>query len=99
MLGDEEKEYFRRLMWRVAEFSGVELITYCVMSNHVHLLVRVPLEVALSDHEILERVVRYYGKREPWVQTLEESVRRNGTLSSSVRKRLLARMGDVCRII
>ncbi|MGB0578151.1 MAG: transposase [Limisphaerales bacterium] len=95
LLGDEEKEYFRRLMWRLAEFSGVEIITYCVMSNHIHLLVRVPTGVELSDRGILERVVRYYGKREPWVQTIVESVRRDGSLPASVRERLLARMGNV----
>ena len=33
-LGHKEKEFFRRMMWKVAEFSGVEIITYCVMSNH-----------------------------------------------------------------
>ncbi|MGI9240187.1 MAG: transposase [Verrucomicrobiales bacterium] len=39
---DEEKEAFRILMWRLARFSGVEIQTYCVMSNHFHLLVRIP---------------------------------------------------------
>ena len=29
-------------MWRMAKFSGVEVLTYCVMGNHFHLLVRVP---------------------------------------------------------
>jgi len=39
---DEEKEAFRLLMWRMAKFSGVEVLAYCVMGNHFHLLVRVP---------------------------------------------------------
>ena len=29
-----EKEAFRVLMWRMAKFSGVEVLTYCVMGNH-----------------------------------------------------------------
>ncbi len=29
-------------MWRMAEFCGVKLLTYCVMDNHFHVLVRVP---------------------------------------------------------
>ena len=42
LFGDEEKEAFRLLMWRLAKFSGVEVLTYCVMGNHFHLLIRIP---------------------------------------------------------
>ena len=42
LFGDEEKEAFRLLMWRMAKFSGVEILTYCVMGNHFHLLIRIP---------------------------------------------------------
>ncbi|NNJ43725.1 MAG: chemotaxis protein CheW [Akkermansiaceae bacterium] len=42
LLGSEEKEALRRMMWRMAEFCGVKLLTYCVMDNHFHMLVRVP---------------------------------------------------------
>ena len=42
VFGDVEKEAFRRLMWRMAKFSGVEVLTYAVMGNHFHLLVKVP---------------------------------------------------------
>ncbi len=44
LLGSEEKEAFRRIMWRMAEFCGVKLLTYCVMDNHFHVLVRVPAQ-------------------------------------------------------
>jgi REP element-mobilizing transposase RayT len=42
VFGEVEKEAFRRLMWRMAKFSGVEVLTYAVMGNHFHLLVKVP---------------------------------------------------------
>ena len=42
VFGEVEKEAFRRLMWRLAKFSGVEILTYALMSNHFHLLVKVP---------------------------------------------------------
>lgn len=42
IFGDTEKEAFRRLMWRMAKFSGVRVLTYAVMGNHFHLLVSVP---------------------------------------------------------
>ncbi|MBE2286549.1 MAG: transposase [Prosthecobacter sp.] len=39
---DVEKEALRRLLWKMAEFSGVRLVTYCIMGNHFHALVDVP---------------------------------------------------------
>ena len=39
---DVEKEALRRVMWRMAEFSGLKVVTYCLMSNHFHLLAEVP---------------------------------------------------------
>ncbi|MCX6856794.1 MAG: chemotaxis protein CheW [Verrucomicrobia bacterium] len=39
---DVEKEALRRLLWKMAEFSGVRLVTYCIMGNHFHALAEVP---------------------------------------------------------
>ncbi|MDB6006634.1 MAG: hypothetical protein JWR15_3621 [Prosthecobacter sp.] len=39
---DVEKEALRRILWRMAEFSGVKVVTYCLMRNHFHLLAEVP---------------------------------------------------------
>ena len=37
-----EREALRRVIWRMAEFSGIKVVTYCLMSNHFHLLAEVP---------------------------------------------------------
>src|SRR6056297_3006778 len=42
LFGDIEKEAFRKMMRRLERFSGVEILTYAVMGNHFHLLLRVP---------------------------------------------------------
>jgi len=42
LLGDLEKEAFRRMMWRMSEFAGVEILTYALMDNHFHILLKVP---------------------------------------------------------
>ena len=42
LFGDEDKEAFRKIMWRISRFSGVEVLTYAVMDNHFHILIRVP---------------------------------------------------------
>ena len=41
LFGDEEKEGLRKLIWKMATFFGVRVLTYCVMDNHFHVLVRV----------------------------------------------------------
>ncbi|MCH7229044.1 transposase, partial [Haloferula sp. A504] len=42
LFGEVEKEAFGRVMRRLERFAGVEILTYAVMGNHFHLLVRVP---------------------------------------------------------
>jgi putative transposase len=37
-----EKEALRRVIWRMAEFCGLKVVTYCLMGNHFHLLAEVP---------------------------------------------------------
>ena len=57
--GDREKEVLRKQIWKVSAFCGVEVLTYCIMSNHFHVLVRTPnrSEVEeLSDKEIIRRM-------------------------------------------
>ena len=42
LFDDVDKEALRRVIWRMAEFSGIKVVTYCLMSNHFHLLAEVP---------------------------------------------------------
>ncbi len=39
---DLEKEALKRVIWRMAEFAGLKVVTYCVMGNHFHVLIEVP---------------------------------------------------------
>ena len=52
-LDDDEKTLFVERLWRVARFSCVEVLAYCFMSNHFHILVYVPDPRDLSDDELL----------------------------------------------
>lgn len=57
-LGQDEKEQFRSYMRMYEKFTGCRVLTYCLMCNHVHMLVEVtpwPPE-RLTDEELLERV-------------------------------------------
>ena len=42
LLDDEAKEVFMKMVRAYENLLGVEVLTFCVMSNHFHLLVRVP---------------------------------------------------------
>jgi len=94
LLGDLEKERLRIMFRQNADFAGVEVITHCVMSNHFHLLVRVPKERKVPDEEILRRVQAYYPPKNATRVALEEAME-TGALSDSVRQRFLDRMGDL----
>lgn len=95
LLGELEKEQLRLLLWQQAEFCGVELITYCLMSNHMHLLVRIPVRSGLSDLELVERATSFYGRKSPYVQTLAQALIDQGRLPVDLRSGLANRMGDI----
>src|SRR5690554_5232348 len=63
VFGPHEKEVFRRMVREYAAFCGVRVLTFCLMSNHFHLLLAVPRrpENALTDEELIERVRALYG--------------------------------------
>ncbi|MCX6863846.1 MAG: transposase, partial [Verrucomicrobia bacterium] len=42
LLDDLAKQRLVDLLFPLAQFCGVEIITYCMMSNHFHLLIRIP---------------------------------------------------------
>jgi len=50
VLGDEEKAEFIRLMRLYEKLCQVRVLTYCLMSNHFHLLVCLILSVPLLKH-------------------------------------------------
>lgn len=95
LLGDLDKEHLRRLLWQQAAFSGLEVITYCLLSNHIHLLLRVPPGGDASDPQLVERARAYYGPTSLYVQTLQHALSALGSLPEDLRTGLVERMGDV----
>ena len=99
LFGDLEKETFRKQLWQIADFCGVQVLTYAVMSNHFHIEVRVPKTVPVDDSELLRRFAALYPTPTRY-QTAQISVIRkqladNGPAAVAWRKRMLALMGDV----
>ena len=58
IMGAPEKEQFRLFLREYEQFCGVRVLTYCLMSNHFHLLVEIPKRPdPLPDpEEILKRL-------------------------------------------
>lgn len=98
--GEGEKQRFRELSQAYAEFSGIQIVAWCLMDNHFHLLLRVPPNAAeeavkLGEEEILRRLRLIY--RENQVAEIERVLGQCNTEES--RRRILEvytkRMGDL----
>ena len=62
-LGQAEKDYLVRLMREYEQFTGVRVLTYCMMSDHFHLLLEVPPrpQETLGDQELLAKLRKIPG--------------------------------------
>ena len=83
---------------RSAEFSGVDVVTYALMDNHIHLCVRVPEQREVGAGEVVRRVGVLYGARRR--EALERDLavlRREGRLDEAEAEleRYRRRMGDL----
>ena len=60
----DEREHFRMLMRICEKFTGCRVLSYCLMSNHFHLLLEVPpMPVGgISDQELFERLSVFYNE-------------------------------------
>src|ERR1700733_832041 len=74
-LGVEEKRHLVYLMRLYEKLGQVRILTYCMMSNHVHLLVEVPAKPAVmpSEAELLDHIGRCYGTDK--ARFVEEEIR------------------------
>ncbi len=95
LLDNQAKEELREQLWYVAKFCGVEILTYCIMTNHFHVLVRVPRRQQVNDEELLLRYSKLYGRQKGRVKAFEAVLKKGGKEAQAAREKLLARMGDV----
>ena len=95
------KEVMRKQLWKIADFCGVQILTYALMSNHFHVLVRVPLKTEVPDAELLRRFKVLYPKPTKYqtarIEVIEEKLKRGE--AGAWRKQQLALMGDVSQFM
>ena len=60
----DEREHFRMLMRMCENFTGCRVLSYCLMSNHFHVLLEVPPmpEGGIPDGELFKRLGVFYGE-------------------------------------
>jgi REP element-mobilizing transposase RayT len=98
ILKDEVAEKFRTLMRQVEAFTGVQVVTYCLMNNHVHLLLRVPHRQTMTDPEMLSRLQQVSSAAafaefmDRWNRMVEQ---KSDSGLAELRNAVLARMFDI----
>ncbi len=97
---EQAKEVMRRQIRKVAAFCGVEILAYCLMSNHFHILVRVVTGRSglLTDEDLLEKLRCYYNHPDDALVLAKlqaDLLSDDPQKREATRKMLLARMDDL----
>jgi putative transposase len=100
LFDEPAREMLRKHLRQAERFCGVEILTFCILSNHFHVLVKVPqLPSSLSDVELLARYRALYPKPTKFQQTslavIAERLQAGGPEAEALRSQLLSRMNDV----
>jgi REP element-mobilizing transposase RayT len=103
LLDDEARSVLVKVLHKVAGFCGVSVVTYAIMDNHFHLLLKVPPQAAregLADEELVRRFRLLYGDGRTrftpiTAEGLEMVLAADGEDAVMWRKALKARMHDL----
>jgi putative transposase len=103
VLKREEKEEFVRLMRTYEGFCEVGVLTFCVMSNHFHLLLEVPAALecggsSWSDERVLAQLGKLYSEAELGKKRSELELYRaqgNEEAAEHFRAKCFSRMWDL----
>ena len=99
-LDEPAREILRKQLWQIADFCGVQVLTYALMSNHFHVLVRVPLKTDdIPDAELLRRHAVLHPKPSRLLaarmKLVREQLKTNGPQAVKWRKQQLGLMCDI----
>ena len=102
--GNREKDHFQQLLRRVETFSGVEVLTWTILSNHFHLVIRIPEPSTepLSEETFWRRLEALYHPDE--IASIRKTMRQipiqtpglaGQQLLEGYRQRFIQRMGNL----
>jgi len=104
VFGDAEREQFRIYLRMYENFTGCRILSYCIMSNHFHILLEVPPMPAggISDEEFVKRLRAIYsdGLVGSVAKELKEA-REKGltTYAEQIHQRYTYRMHDLSQFM
>lgn len=94
-----DREVLRKQLWLVADYCGLQVLTYAILSNHFHVLVRVPQKQVPNDAELLRRYERMYPQPTKYqterLEVIKQQLETGGPEAELWRQRQLRLMGDV----
>ena len=107
VLHREEKEQFVEYMRAYEQFCQVRVLTFCVMTNHFHLLVEVPAApedrgASWSDEKLLRHLSRLYSEQQMGELCWELGHYRKQKMEQAAeafRQRYFARMWDLSSFV
>ena len=99
LFDETAKEVMRRHLWQTADFCGVKIITYHLLSNHFHVLVRIPKKAPVEDAELLRRYRVIHPNPTKYqalhLEVIEGWLQANTGEGEAWRRRMLRQMGDL----
>lgn len=98
----EIKQVFLNMLYKVSDFSGVEVATYVIMDNHFHLCVKIRKDEELTESEILRRIGVLYGEDRKRLLEKELALLRENNdevLAKAELERYRKRMGDLSEFV
>lgn len=110
VFGDDEKEHFRRTMTKLLNFCGLEATTWCCMSNHFHILLKVPgeeraqqLRAEISEEQLFERMKiafsAKYIKEVKWRVEHARNEMKNEAWAQDIINRIKGQMFDLSKFM
>jgi REP element-mobilizing transposase RayT len=103
ILDDPAKEVLRKQFWQIADFCGVQILTYAILSNHFHVLVRVPQKQLPPDAELLRRYQTLYPRPTRHqcarLEVIQTQLATDGPEACAWRRRQAALVGDVSQFM
>jgi len=99
LFDDTAREVLRRQIWLVADYCGVQLLGYSILTNHFHVLPLVPRRENVSDKELLRRYELLYPKlkrrQAAKLALIKAQLATNGPEAVVWRRQQLTLMGDI----
>lgn len=95
IFGKREKDKFLEMMWRLADFLGIQVCGYTLMSNHYHQMVLVPGIIELSNAELLDRLGAYYGSNSHHYRKFKAAMDRGDKSPDLLRCKYMRHMGNL----